>query len=93
MSVAETNWPAATADPLFTSVPAAGRLVMRTASSAFGGLSFGSLNPKSAAPKAREPSCGRLTEKSAPAGASLTLATAAVCAEVSGPSAVPCASV
>ena len=49
MSATETNWPAVTATPLSVSVPAAGSVLIFTASRVLAGLSFGSLKPKSAA--------------------------------------------
>ncbi len=51
MSVTVTVCPALTAAPLLVSVPAPGSVLMRTAVSALAELSFGSLKPKSAAPK------------------------------------------
>ena len=43
--------PALTATPLLVRLPAPGSVAMRTAASALAGLSFASLNPKSAALK------------------------------------------
>src|SRR5262249_59678865 len=44
----DTNCPPVTATPLSVSVPAPGNVVISTARRALAGLSFGSLNPKSA---------------------------------------------
>src|SRR5689334_23326286 len=49
MSATETNSPALTATLLFVSVPRPGNVVIFTARNVFGGVSFGSVNPKSAA--------------------------------------------
>ena len=50
MSAAWMKSPAFTGEPLMVRVPAAGRVAIRTANSAFGaGASAGSVKPKSAA--------------------------------------------
>ena len=49
MSASVMNWPAVTATPLSVSVPAAGSVVIFTASRLLAGESLGSVKPKSAA--------------------------------------------
>ena len=73
ISVAVTKSPALRAAPLVrASVPAAGSVVIFTARSVSGGVSFGSLKPKSAAPKRYAPSSSVVTVLLAPCGASFT---------------------
>src|ERR1051326_8166182 len=64
--------PALTATLLFVRDPAPGNVVIFTASSVFGGLSFGSLKPKSAAVNVYAVSSFVETVLSAPDGGSLT---------------------
>src|ERR1043166_2218944 len=68
----EMKSPAFTATLLFVSVPTDGSVVIFTARNAFGGLSFGSLNPKSAAANVYAVSSFVETVLSAPCGGSLT---------------------
>src|SRR5262249_23676310 len=75
MSLTETNCPAVTATPLSVKVPPPGNVVISTAKRLFAGLSFRSLNPKSAALKTYAVSSSVVTVLLAPCGASLTLLT------------------
>src|SRR6266550_2587331 len=72
MSTTGMNWPAVTATLLSVSVPAEGNVVISTASSMFGGVSFGSVNPKSAAANVYEVFSVTVSVWFAPCGRSLT---------------------
>src|SRR3989442_74595 len=75
MSAAETSPPATTATPLFFSVPVAGSVVILTAARLFAGVSLGSVEPKSAAPKVSSVSSFVVPEPVVPTGSSFTEVT------------------
>ena len=78
MSATLTNCPAATAVPLSLSVPAPGSVAIFTAWKALGGVSWGSVNPKSARANVYGVSSSVVTVVAVPTGASLTDRTAMV---------------
>ena len=78
MSAAGIESPAMTATPSSSSVPAAGGETIVTAASVSGGLSCGSLKPKSLVVNAYDPSLTTDTVLSTPSGASLTEVTSIV---------------
>src|SRR3989441_163909 len=84
-----TNCPAATAVPLSLSVPAPGSVVTSTASKALAGLSWGSVNPKSARANAYGVSSSVVTVVAVPTGASLTGVTFTVRARGVGSRSTP----
>ena len=67
--------PLVTATPLSVRLPAPGSELIFTARSVFAGESFGSPNPKSAAPNRYGVSSGVVTDFEVPEGASLTEVT------------------
>jgi hypothetical protein len=69
MSVTETNCPAVNAVPLSFKTPAFGSAGNLTAVKLSGGLSFGSLNPKSAVFKTYGTFCAVATVPDLPVGA------------------------
>ena len=72
MATDETNEPALTGTPLSANVPAAGNVLIFTASRMFAGVSFGSAKPKSVAANEYAVSSSVVTVLSVPAGMSLT---------------------
>src|SRR5262245_60143266 len=75
MALTGTKSPGRTKLPLLVNVPLAGIETICTARKAFGGVSFGSVNPKSVVPNVYTASSSRLTVLGVPGGGSFTFVT------------------
>src|SRR5438876_110009 len=84
-----TNWPATTAAPRTLSVPVPGSVVIFTAWKALGGVSWGSVKPKSARANVYGVSSSVVTVVAVPTGASLTGVTFTVSARGVGSRSTP----